>query len=177
MRAGMQPFEALPVLTQAVVEADGGATRDAAERRTRFHAAVWSDMQAFAQGEGEVPVILKRSGTASEASMRRGRQLVQFYIGKSYQRGSLVAQDEAQALQWFRRGAMSGFGPAQLTYAAMREEGKGEDADPVEAFVWYTLAAARKVPTAQQAADRVLSGLDAEQRARANARMEALSVP
>ncbi len=173
MRPGMQPFAALAVLTQAVVQADAGATRDAPARREAFHAEVLRSMEAFARGEGDVPRVLKRSGTASDATMQYARKAVPHFLGVSYLRGQFVARDPAKALDWFRVGAQAGLGASKYVYAEMLEKGIGGPADSAQAYVWYRLASAHKIASAEEGAKRLVGSLSQEQYTAAEERVAA----
>ena len=84
MRPGAFPLEALVALTDAVVQDDAGATSDARARQASFLAETIRDMEAFASGQGEVPVVLKRSGTATTEGMRSGRLSMAKFLGMAY---------------------------------------------------------------------------------------------
>ncbi len=173
MRPGMQPFAAFAVLTDAVVRADAGATRDAPARRDAFHAEVLRSMEAFAQGQGDVPRVLKRSGTASDATMQYARRVVPHFLGLSYLRGQFVPRDPGKALEWFRVGAQAGLGVSKYVVAEMLEKGLGGPADPAQAYVWYRLASAHKIADAEEAAKRLVTSLSLEQYAAAEERVAA----
>src|SRR6185369_10659441 len=61
MRGGMTPFEVLPVLADELVGTMPDKDR-AAQARDRFFGKTIEQMQAFADGKGDVPMIVKRSG-------------------------------------------------------------------------------------------------------------------
>jgi TPR repeat protein len=70
-------------------------------------------------------------------------------LGRLYARGRGVPLDEAQAVQWFRRGAEHGSAAAQFNLGNLYAEGKGVPQDYSEAAKWYLLAAERGDPQAQ----------------------------
>ena len=75
MRPGATPLEALAVLSEAVArQADLGVpAEEAAERTKAFNQRKFAQMEAFANGQGEVPDIVLRSGKASQEYMHTTR--------------------------------------------------------------------------------------------------------
>ena len=61
----------------------------------------------------------------------------------------------AQAASWFRKAADQGYTSAQMNLAFMCERGKGVPQDYVQAYVWFTLAAALEDPDADKNRDTV----------------------
>ncbi len=106
-KGGMTPFEVMPILADELVAAMPDKARARAER-DRFLARIVGEMQAFAEGEGDVPAIVKRSGKSSDLGIRFGRMEMSFFLGVAYQQGVGVAQDVAQASRWLRRAASLG---------------------------------------------------------------------
>ena len=104
---GMTPFEVLPVLADELVAISPDPTA-AAQARDRFLARTVSEMQAFAEGQGDVPAIVRRSGKASEAGVRFGRMEMSYFLGVAYQDGATVQRDAAQGAQWLQRAATMG---------------------------------------------------------------------
>src|SRR3954469_10813043 len=72
MRPGMTPFEVLPVLADELVNMMPDKQAASAER-DRFFARTIDQMQSFAQGGGDVPMIVKRSGKSTDEGIRFGR--------------------------------------------------------------------------------------------------------
>lgn len=174
MSAGMTPFAALQVLTQAVVDADAGATPDASARRARFHAETLAGMESYVRGEGEVPVILKRSGTASAEGMRFGKRVMAYYLGTAYAEGVIAVADPKRSFEWFERSALDGLVGGQIMMGRLHEKGEGgAPQNASEAFFWFSLAAAQGSTAAQAQAQRVASVLTPEERAKADARISA----
>ncbi|MBP6850636.1 MAG: DUF2927 domain-containing protein [Rhodoferax sp.] len=174
MKPGMTPLEALPVLTDSVVAAagpDNALPARAAQRR--FHADVIRQMEGFAGGDGEVPVVIKRSGTASADMMQRGRQWMALFLGMAYARGGIVAQDPTQAVRWTERAAREGIPFARWLMGGYARRGYGRAADAADAYVWYSLAAAQGVQPAAEAVKLVASAMTAEQIEAANKRVAA----
>jgi hypothetical protein len=119
MRAGATPFEALPVLADELVaslpdKAAAGATRD------RFFSRTIDQMQMFANGQGDVPFIVKRSGKATDEGIRNGRMEMSYFLGIAYLEGATVSQDQGQARNWLQRAATLGSRTAQTRLGAFR---------------------------------------------------------
>jgi TPR repeat protein len=85
-----------------------------------------------------------------------------------------TAPDPVAARAGLRSASDLGHGQASLGLASALRDGLGGDADPVEAFAYFDLAARRNVGTAASARDSLGGQLSEEQRARALARAQAL---
>jgi hypothetical protein len=116
-RGGMTPFEVLPILADELV-AIMPDKNQAKLARDRFLARTVEQMQEFADGRGDVPVIIKRSGKATEAGIRFGRMEMSYFLGLAYQQGVTVAQDAVQAMRWLQRAATMGSRTAQARLGA-----------------------------------------------------------
>jgi hypothetical protein len=117
MRGGMTPFEVLPVLADELVASM--ADKPAAQlARDRFFRNTIDQMQAFADGKGDVPVIVKRSGKSTEDGIRHGRMEMSYFLGIAYLEGSTVPQDPTQAVRWLQRAANLGSRTAQARLGA-----------------------------------------------------------
>jgi hypothetical protein len=117
VRGGMTPFEVLPVLADELVaiSPDPAAARQA---RDRFLARTVREMQAFADGQGDVPAIVRQSGKASEAGVRFGRMEMSYFLAVAYQDGATVARDAGQAAHWMQRAATMGSRTARARLGA-----------------------------------------------------------
>lgn len=159
MEPGMTPLEALPVLTDAVVTAQGAGAGRAREAQLRFHAQIVQQMLAFAEGTGDLPVVLKRSGTASTASITRGRTLMRAYLGLAYVRGTLVDPDPRAGARWMERAARDKLPYGLWMMGNYAERGVGQEASASDAYFWYGLAAAHGIPSAVEAQKRIAAVL------------------
>ena len=117
MRGGMTPFEALPVLADELVALMPDPAK-AAGQRDRFFARVVDQMQAFADGNGDIPMIVKRSGKATHEGVRFGRMEMSYFLGIAYLEGVTVPQDSTQAVRWLQRAANLGSRTAQARLGA-----------------------------------------------------------
>lgn len=107
MRGGMTPFEVLPVLADELV-ASMPDREKANAGRDRFFGRTIEQMQAFADGKGDVPMIVKRSGKSTEEGIRFGRMEMSYFLGIAYLEGATVTQDPSQAVRWLQRAANLG---------------------------------------------------------------------
>jgi hypothetical protein len=107
MRGGMTPFEVLPVLADELV-ASMPERDKALVARDRFFNRTVEQMQAFADGKGDVPMIVKRSGKSTEEGIRFGRMEMSYFLGIAYLEGVTVPQDPNQAVRWLQRAANLG---------------------------------------------------------------------
>lgn len=173
MRPGMSPLAAVVVMTDAVVRAlpSGPAQAQARAAQRRFLVDTLRDMEAFASSRGDVPAVLKRSGTASGEMIAQGRTLMQYYVGVAYADGDIADKDMDKALDWLGRAARAGLLQAQLILGYLYERGEGVEANASEAFVWYSMAAAQEIPYAVEAVKRVASVMTPEEVEAARARI------
>lgn len=117
VRGGMTPFEVLPVLADELV-ATMPDKLVATQQRDRFLAGVIDQMQAFANGSGDVPAIVKRSGKSTTDGIRYGRMEMSYFLGVAYLEGSSVQPNPGEAIRWLTRAATLGSSPAQAKLGA-----------------------------------------------------------
>jgi hypothetical protein len=117
MRGGMTPFEVLPVLADELVASMPDKDK-AAAARDRFFRSTIDQMQAFADGQGDVPMIVKRSGKSTSEGIRFGRMEMSYFLGIAYLEGTTVPQDPNQAVRWLQRAANLGSRTAQARLGA-----------------------------------------------------------
>src|SRR6476646_9886326 len=89
MTGGMTPFESLPVLADelAATSADNAA---AAQVRDQFFASTIKEMQAYANGQGDMPSVVKSSGKSTAEGIRFGRGEMSYFLGIAYLEGTTV---------------------------------------------------------------------------------------
>ncbi len=119
MVAGMTPFEALPVLADELISTLADKP-GAMAMRDRFFAHTVDQMQAYANGRGDVPAIVKRSGKATEDGIRHGRTEMSYFLGIAFHEGATVQQDPNLAMRWFERAASAGNRRAQARLGGTR---------------------------------------------------------
>jgi hypothetical protein len=118
-RGGMTPFEVLPILADELVASMPEKDRERAEiARDRFFHATIDQMQAFADGKGDIPMIVKRSGKSTEEGVRFGRMEMSYFLGIAYLEGVSVPQDSTLAVRWLQRAATLGSRTAQARLGA-----------------------------------------------------------
>lgn len=114
VRGGMTPFEVLPVLADELVAMQPEKDRaKAMQARDRFFAQTIEQMQNFAEGRGDVPFIVKRSGKSTEDGIKLGRTEMSYFLGVAYMEGATVTADSGQAVRWLQRAATLGSRTAQ----------------------------------------------------------------
>jgi uncharacterized protein len=67
-------------------------------------------------------------------------------LGRMYEQGQGVPQDNAMAVSWYRKAAEQGQATAQNNLGLMYEHGQGVPQDYVLAHMWLNLAASRFKP-------------------------------
>src|SRR4030095_269524 len=72
MAGGMTPFEALPVLADELAATSPDKAAPAQGRGLVFASTIL-EMHAYANGKGDVPAVVKRSGKATSEGIRFGR--------------------------------------------------------------------------------------------------------
>jgi len=119
VRGGMTPFEVLPVLADELVASTPEKDKAAATAaRDRFLHTTIEQMQAFADGKGDIPMIVKRSGKSTAEGIRFGRMEMSYFLGVAYLEGATVQQDPNQAVMWLQRAANLGSRTAQARLGA-----------------------------------------------------------
>lgn len=121
-RAGMTPFEVLPILADELAKTLPDR-QQALRDRDAFLARTVNEMQAFADGKGDVPAIVRQSGKSSDAGIRYGRMEMSFFLGVAYLEGTCVPRDPARAAHWLQRAVALGSRPAQARLGAARAAG------------------------------------------------------
>ena len=119
MAAGMTPFEALPVLADELVATMPDRAL-AIQERDRFLATTVQKMLAYANGQGDIPAIVRRSGKSTAEGIRYGRAEMSYFLGIAYLEGATVPKDAGIAVQWLQRAATMGNRGAQAKLGAFR---------------------------------------------------------
>jgi hypothetical protein len=120
MAGGMTPFEALPVLADELVATSPNKAA-AAQVREQFFFATIQQMHAYANGQGDIPVVVKRSGKATSEGIRYGRGEMSYFLGIAYLEGTTVQRDATQAVRWLERAATMGNRGAQAKLGAFKQ--------------------------------------------------------
>jgi len=121
MQGGMTPFEALPILADELVATAPPAQRQAAMRaRDTFYTDTIRQMHAYANGTGDVPAIVKRSGKSTPDGIRYGRAEMSYFLGIAYLEGATVSRDATEAVRWLERASAMGNRGAQAKLGAFK---------------------------------------------------------
>ena len=80
---------------------------------------------------------------ALRARAEAGDAEAQLSLAVGYAIGNIVAQDDAEAVRWYRRAANQGHADAQLSLGFKYEDGQGIPQDYAEAHMWFNLATSR----------------------------------
>ena len=165
IKPGMFPFLALAIIARRLVETiPPGAERAEAEQAAQaFLRNTVKQMEDFAGGSGEPPVILLRSSRATSPGVARGRTEMQYYLGMAYSFGHIVEVDKKKGVEWLTKAAQADRAAAQYFLGEAYFHGRGIDADPVEGYKWYALAAQRGVNPAKKALEVLETRLLPEQ--------------
>ena len=83
--------------------------------------------------------------------------------GLKYAVGVGVAEDDVEAVRWYRLAAEQGHAGAQLGLGTMYSNGDGVPEDAVLAYMWWHLSAAQGNGSAQEAMD-IIEGSMARER-------------
>ena len=70
-------------------------------------------------------------------------------LGLRYEQGKGVAQDQVEAVKWYRKAAEQNLAAAQYNLGIRYEHGEGVAKDQVEAVKWYRKAAEQNFAAAQ----------------------------
>src|SRR5512140_2696152 len=80
------------------------------------------------------------------ARAKAGDAAAQFELGRDYEDGKGVRQDDAKALKWFRKAAEQGNPQAQNSLGLMYADGRGVKRNKHQAVHWYRMAADNGLP-------------------------------
>jgi len=97
------------------------------------------------------------------ASAEKGDRFDQFSLGLRYGIGNGVAEDDVEAVKWFRKSAEQNFSAAQSALGACYKNGFGVTKDYVEACKWLNLAAAQGNETARKHRDALEKKMSPDQ--------------
>jgi hypothetical protein len=120
MAGGMTPFEALPVLADELVASSPNKAA-VLPLRDQFYASTVQQMHSYANGQGDIPAVVKRSGKSTAEGVRFGRGEMSYFLGVAYLEGATVPRDATEALRWLERAATMGNRGAQARLGAFRQ--------------------------------------------------------
>ena len=96
-----------------------------------------------------------------------GHATAQSNLGLRYGRGEGIAQDDKEAVRWYRLASEQGQARAQSNLGHMYEGGNAVPQDYVQAHKWYNLAGANGLEDARENRDIVAKQMTPEQIAEA----------
>ena len=99
-------------------------------------------LPTYAQTLDEAIAVLR-------ALAEQGDATAQFTLGRMYDTGRVVPQDDAEAVRWYRLAAEQSDAGAQHSLGSLYANGEGVPQDEAEAVRWYRLAAEQGYAGAQ----------------------------
>jgi uncharacterized protein len=101
---------------------------------------------------GYFSLMLRAADAADLEKLRSqaeaGDAKAQFELGRAYQEGTGVQQNDELAVEWYRKSADHDYAKAQNSLGVMYARGLGVNQDKAEAFRWYKKAAKQGLPEA-----------------------------
>jgi hypothetical protein len=94
-------------------------------------------------------------------------------VGRMYETGRGVAQNDAEAATWYRLAADQGNAKAQNNLGTLYAKGRGVPRDDVQAYMWFALSAAQNNPAAAGNRDAAAAAMTPAQIAEAEKRVAA----
>ena len=79
----------------------------------------------------------------------QGNAGAQYNLGVMYANGEGVAENDAEAVKWYRLAADQGDAEAQINLGYMYAKGEGVPESQVDAYFWWNLAAAQGIAGAK----------------------------
>jgi hypothetical protein len=163
------PFEALPVLTQELLSSarlTGSQQEEAEQQVQSFELQIVREMERFASGKGEIPPIIRRSGRASEETIKEARSAMAYYLGTAYEQGDIVDKDVVSALKWFDEGARQGDSDAMAALGIYHFYGHGMQANRNSGWLWLSKAAKAGSKYAEQQLEKISKETNPEELAK-----------
>ncbi len=106
VRPNLSPLAALEGFSMHQARLSGGTSPAASTHA--FLSTLIRNLEAFAEGSGEPPAVIYRSGKATSSGLQRGQVESQFYLGLAYLNGDIVTPDRARAAYWLGKAAGNG---------------------------------------------------------------------
>ncbi len=86
-----------------------------------------------------------------KAAAEKGHKKAQYRMGRCYDKGNGVEEDNKIAFSWYLKSAEQGFAKAQYEVGKSYKNGEGVEEDKVKAFEYFTKAAKQENGDAQLA--------------------------
>ena len=84
-----------------------------------------------------------------KAAAEKGHKKAQYRLGRCYDKGEGVAEDNAKAFYWYLKAAAQGHAKAQFQVGKCYKKGKGVAKDPQKAFKYFLSSARQDYAPAQ----------------------------
>lgn len=84
-----------------------------------------------------------------KAAAEKGNKKAQFRLGRCYDKGEGVAEDNQKAFYWYLKAAAQGHAKAQFQVGRCYKKGKGVAKDPQKAFKYFMSSARQDYAPAQ----------------------------
>jgi len=76
-----------------------------------------------------------------KAAAEKGHKKAQYRLGRCYDKGNGVKEDDNQAFIWYMKSAQQGFAKAQYQVGKSYKNGEGTEKNRTKAVEWFTKAA------------------------------------
>ena len=86
-----------------------------------------------------------------KAAAEKGHKKAQYRLGRCYDKGHGVTQNDAQAFQWYSKSAAQEYAKAEYAVGKCYKDGKGVEKDRKKAVAWFSKAAKQDNADAQYA--------------------------
>lgn len=143
MKHGMLPFRALKMIGDKYV-----ASLESTDERTqaqqgvdKFKASLLHEMRQYAEGKGDPPKVIYRSGRISMQAMETGRTTMKYFLGVALMEGDLGVTDTSAAETLLSAAAAEKNQWAAWALAWRYREGKHLKKDIMSAYSWLACAA------------------------------------
>ncbi len=114
------------------------------DKFTKLHLSL--KKQEFAQAKNDILALTKKNIPQELKTLTNNAEkdvlAEQLKLGRMYQFGLIVSQDDKKAVHWYRLAAEQGDANAQFSLGFMYYSGQGVPKDDQEATKWYRLAIA-----------------------------------
>lgn len=81
----------------------------------------------------------------------KGHKKAQYHLGRCYDKGYGVTEDDKTAFSWYMKAAKQGHAKSQYQVGKCYKDGEGVEKDKKQAFSWFSKAAAQDNAKAQLA--------------------------
>ena len=119
-----------------------------------------------ATGKDDTSVQFETKVEWYRKAAEQGDAGAQYLLGRMYEDGDGVRQDDAEAVKRYRKAAEKGNALAQRSLGGMYAVGKGVPQNDVQAYAWCNIATAQGDKKAEQCKGLIAESMTREKRAR-----------